>query len=245
MLEATTETTEAMTTTATNQTAPKAPLAYEVHQQEGASPIKRWTRDVHVLLQRRAEALHKDDGAARRVRGSAGSPRCSRMRLTTSSFSIQATTFIGPVQRGQTKTSVAYTRLSNEAQSRRSVDRGVVDFGVSGVSGVVDVDGGWGTTSARRRLVGAKTPGCASIHHLAVMNRVRFAYVGGPPQPPMQTLSPSPRSLHEPAQSIPEEHGAPAGARLPMQRRLPSPHCLQKKAEPQSLPDEQNAPAAP
>jgi hypothetical protein len=60
---------------------------------------------------------------------------------------MHAMTFIGLVQRGQTRTSVANTRFSSEAQSRR-----YIDFGVVGVGGDV---GGWGTTSARRRLVGA------------------------------------------------------------------------------------------
>jgi hypothetical protein len=41
------------------------------------------------------------------------------------------------------------------------------------------VDAGRGTTLSRRRLVGAKTPCRAFIHHLAVMHRVRFAFVGG------------------------------------------------------------------
>jgi hypothetical protein len=38
---------------------------------------------------------------------------------------------------------------------------------------------GRGTTCARRRLVGAKTPCRTLLHHLAVMKRVKFAYVGG------------------------------------------------------------------
>ena len=41
------------------------------------------------------------------------------------------------------------------------------------------VDRGAGTTSSRRRLVGARTPCGAFIHHLAVIQRVRFAEVGG------------------------------------------------------------------
>jgi hypothetical protein len=41
------------------------------------------------------------------------------------------------------------------------------------------VDRGAGTTLSRRRRVGAKTPCGAFMHHLAVMQRVRFADVGG------------------------------------------------------------------
>ena len=43
--------------------------------------------------------------------------------------------------------------------------------------GVVVV--GRGTTCVRGRLVGAKTPCRTLLHHLAVMKRVKFAYVGG------------------------------------------------------------------
>jgi tRNA-splicing ligase RtcB len=58
-------TNEATTETATNQTAtaPRAPLAYEVHQLEGASPIKRWTRGVPV-----------EDGAIRQLEATARLP---------------------------------------------------------------------------------------------------------------------------------------------------------------------------
>ena len=76
---------------------------------------------------------------------------------------------------------MAKTRLSSAAQSRRYVDRTDVDFGCSGggsvivggggasADGAVASTGGRGTSLARRRLVGAKTP----------WKRVRFAYVGG------------------------------------------------------------------
>ena len=96
------------------------------------------------------------------------------MPLTTVGSSRNAMTFIGPSQREQTMTSTANTRFSNAAQSRRYADRGGDGFGEGagdGVStagaggGAVDghcvggaSTGGGGTTLARRRLVGAKTP---------------------------------------------------------------------------------------
>ena len=92
-------------------------------------------------------------------------------------------TFIGPSQREQTMTSTANTCFRRAAQSRRYADRGgdgfddgSIDVVADAGAGVVDVHGvggastgGGGTTFARRRLVGAKTP----------WNLVRFAYVGG------------------------------------------------------------------
>ena len=96
-------------------------------------------------------------------------------------------------------------RFSSAAQSRRYIDRTDVDFGdaagddgdgndgdgddgdgdvfdtcgSAGGSAPSMVDAGRGTTLARMRLVGAKTPCRALIHHLVVMNRVSFASVGG------------------------------------------------------------------
>ena len=133
---------------------------------------------------------------ARRVgSGSARNPRCSSIFLATSGSSMQAMSRIGPRQREHFRTSTPKTRFSNKVQSRRYVDGTDVDFGdaagddgggnvgdtcgAAGGSAPSLVDAGRGKTLLRRRLVGAKTPCGALIHHLAVMNRERFAYVGG------------------------------------------------------------------
>ena len=79
------------------------------------------------------------------------------------------------------------TRFSSAAQSRRYGDGTDVDFGdAAGDDGGGDVfdtcgsaggsapslvDAGRGTTLSRRRLVGAKRPCRALIHHLAVRNQ--------------------------------------------------------------------------
>ena len=99
---------------------------------------------------------------------------------------MQAMSRIVPQQREHFRTSTPKTRFSNKAQSRRYVDGTDVDFGdAAGDDGGGDVgdtcgeacgsapslvDAGRGTTLLRRRLVGAKTPCRALIHHLAVMN---------------------------------------------------------------------------
>ena len=88
------------------------------------------------------------------------------MAVTTAGSSRQAMTLIGPVQAGQTITSMANTRFNKAAQSSRYVDRGAAAFGADGSFDVVDVGAGLGsaatgddgTTFARSRLVGAKTP---------------------------------------------------------------------------------------
>ena len=139
---------------------------------------------------------------ARRVgSGSARNPRCSRIFLATSGSSMQAMSRIGStttrtlqdIDPQGTLRAPPKTRFSSAAQSRRYVDGTDVDFGdAAGDDGDVGdtcgeacgsapslVDAGRGTTLSRRRLVGAKTPCRAFIHHLAVMNRLRFAYVGG------------------------------------------------------------------
>ncbi len=118
--------------------------------------------------------------------GSADTPRCVRIPLVTVGSSRNAMTFIGPSQREQTITSThrgtlrapAKTRFHKAAQSRRYADRGCDGFGDGDGDGVEDANcvdgtgaepvdghrvggastGGGGTTFARRRLVGAKTP---------------------------------------------------------------------------------------
>ena len=135
---------------------------------------------------------------ARRVgSGSARNPTCSRIFFATSGSSMQAMSRIWPRQREHFRTSTPKTRFSSAAQSRRygdGTDVDVVDFGdAAGDDGGGDVgdtcgsaggsapslvDAGRGTTLLRRRLVGATTPCRALIHHLELMNCVRFAYVG-------------------------------------------------------------------
>jgi hypothetical protein len=58
---------------------------------------------------------------AERPRGGAvvGNPRCSKMRLATRASSMSASKRIGPAQRGQWRTSIAYVRFSSVAHSRR------------------------------------------------------------------------------------------------------------------------------
>ena len=115
---------------------------------------------------------------------------------------MQAVRRIVPQPREHRTTSTPKTRFSNKAQSRRYVDGTDVDCGDAagddggddgrddGDGDVVDtcgsaggsapslVDAGRGTTLLRRRLVGATTPCRALIHHLELMNCLRFAYVG-------------------------------------------------------------------
>ena len=63
------------------------------------------------------------------------------MAVTTAGSSRQAMTLIGPVQAGQTITSMANTRFNKAAQSSRYVDGGATAFGVDveGSSTAVDV----------------------------------------------------------------------------------------------------------
>jgi len=86
-----------------------------------------------------------------------------KMAVTTAGSSRQAMTLIGPSHRGHTITSTANTRFNKAAQSSRYVDRGAPAFGVD-ADDVANDEGGFsitgddGTTVARSRLVGAKTP---------------------------------------------------------------------------------------
>ena len=109
---------------------------------------------------------------------------------------MQAMSRIGLRQPEHFRTSTPRIRFSSAPQSRRYVDGtdaagddaagddaagddgggDVFDTcGAAGGSAPSMVDADRGTTLSRRRLVGAKTPCRALIHHLAVMNRVTTA----------------------------------------------------------------------